>query len=285
MNTERLYQSARSRLGLGPSLVTREVAGRRLKLRYGTVPPEPEKDDGWAYFLISECSSLLDVGCNVGFDAVLACALGAKALAVDANPAALAVAAENLFLNGFANQVGFFLGFAGDSDGEELAFYTIGTGAAGSAYASAAKTASDRGSQFKVTTATLDTICYAHDFRPDLIKIDVEGAEVEALKGAARVVKENKPRMLVEVHSPRERPMRENAALILGWCRENSYDAFYLAEHLKVDSPEPFAHRGRCHLLLLPEGQSYPEGLRDIPEHCSLEEARQLTAMPHLAER
>lgn len=37
---------------------------------------------------------------------------------------------------------------------------------------------------------------------PDVIKIDIEGAELLALRGAHRVLRERKPVLLVEVHTP-----------------------------------------------------------------------------------
>jgi hypothetical protein len=53
----------------------------------------------------------------------------------------------------------------------------------------------------KVTVTTLDRAMERFG-RPDFIKMDIEGAEVEALAGAERVLKEARPTMLIELHGP-----------------------------------------------------------------------------------
>jgi FkbM family methyltransferase len=50
-----------------------------------------------------------------------------------------------------------------------------------------------------IHTTTLDEYCKANNLKPDFIKIDVEGHELEVFKGAASVLKSYKPIILVEV--------------------------------------------------------------------------------------
>ena len=52
----------------------------------------------------------------------------------------------------------------------------------------------------RVKTETLDSIV-ANRSPPDLLKIDIEGAEIEALRGAPKLIAEKRPVLLVEVHS------------------------------------------------------------------------------------
>ena len=40
-----------------------------------------------------------------------------------------------------------------------------------------------------VETDTLNNICSQHNFKPNFIKIDVEGAEYDVLKGASNILK------------------------------------------------------------------------------------------------
>jgi FkbM family methyltransferase len=52
-----------------------------------------------------------------------------------------------------------------------------------------------------VETSTLDDYCSRRDLKPDLIKIDVEGAEMLVLDGAKKIIQEYSPRILLEFHA------------------------------------------------------------------------------------
>jgi 16S rRNA G966 N2-methylase RsmD len=52
-------------------------------------------------------------------------------------------------------------------------------------------------------TVSLDELAYRDvGFVPDLVKLDVEGNEVSALRGAKRLLTERRPHLVVETHSP-----------------------------------------------------------------------------------
>src|SRR5205823_6639255 len=116
---------------------------------------QPDKDEGWLYALIQGCSVFYDVGCNWGVYSLLACATSPnrRAIALDANPEALAIAAHNLFLNGISDRVRFGLGFVSNTEDEQVDFYALGAGAASSRYPSRS-----RRSPQKARTTTLDAI-------------------------------------------------------------------------------------------------------------------------------
>ncbi len=54
--------------------------------------------------------------------------------------------------------------------------------------------------QIQVETTTLDSFCTAKEIRPEFIKIDVEGAEYDVLKGAELIVRGCRPKLLIELH-------------------------------------------------------------------------------------
>lgn len=100
-------------------------------------------------------------------------------------------------------------------------------------------------SELTVDSVTIDGLRVARDLRPDVIKIDVEGAELMVLRGARRVLAECKPMILCEVHPPQ---MRNCGASI------EEFNAFltevgYVSEPL--DEPNPI---GIYHALLRPSG-------------------------------
>jgi FkbM family methyltransferase len=51
-----------------------------------------------------------------------------------------------------------------------------------------------------IPTVTLDTYCAETGVRPDLVKIDVEGAELLVLQGAGHLLSESHPSLIVAVH-------------------------------------------------------------------------------------
>jgi FkbM family methyltransferase len=55
--------------------------------------------------------------------------------------------------------------------------------------------------KMRVKTDTLDAYVRDSGSKPDLLKIDVEGAEHLVLKGAAQTIREAKPVLLIEIHS------------------------------------------------------------------------------------
>ncbi len=56
--------------------------------------------------------------------------------------------------------------------------------------------------QTEITTdvITLDDFCEENNVYPDLIKMDIEGAEMEALKGAIKVIKKARPQLAISIY-------------------------------------------------------------------------------------
>jgi FkbM family methyltransferase len=79
------------------------------------------------------------------------------------------------------------------------------------------------GQTCEVELTTLDAVADRHGRPPDLVKIDVEGAEVAVLRGAAGLLKADPPAILCEFHSP------ETAALGGEILRKYGY-SFYKVE-------------------------------------------------------
>jgi FkbM family methyltransferase len=54
--------------------------------------------------------------------------------------------------------------------------------------------------QFRVPAITLDTFCDSAGLRPDILKMDVEGAEYDVLIGARKTIVRYRPALLIELH-------------------------------------------------------------------------------------
>ena len=73
--------------------------------------------------------------------------------------------------------------------------------------------------EIRVKTETLDSIL-RKDRTPSLIKIDVEGHEVEVLQGARNTIREAKPMMIIESFPPKQ-------STVLSLLHELGYRSIY----------------------------------------------------------
>ena len=75
-----------------------------------------------------------------------------------------------------------------------------------------------------VEVTTLDNDIAAHSLpAPDLIKIDIEGLELEALRGACRTLAAHRPDLFLEMHGETMREKKRNSAAITAFLREAGY--------------------------------------------------------------
>lgn len=141
----------------------------------------------------------VDVGANVGLHTILAAfhmGQRGKVLAVEPVPANLELLRKNLQLNGLLDMCQIFP-FALTETANLSIRMSVEPGL--SPAASISPTSRNTENSISVATKTLDDICEAAEKIPDLIKIDVEGAEHEVLKGARRTLAAG-PDLLIEVH-------------------------------------------------------------------------------------
>jgi FkbM family methyltransferase len=54
--------------------------------------------------------------------------------------------------------------------------------------------------EFRVEAISVDAFCEKSGIRPDILKMDVEGAEYEVLMGARETISQNRPKLLIELH-------------------------------------------------------------------------------------
>jgi Methyltransferase FkbM domain len=127
---------------------------------------EPELNDHYQA-LVHQSDSCFDVGSHRGWDSLVLAKLnrGAPVLAFDVNPANGAVTERNAALNGAPVHV--ISAFINDRGG------------------GGALTLDEAAREF---------------FVPDFIKMDIEGAEADALEGARNILAHRKPSLIVEVH-------------------------------------------------------------------------------------
>lgn len=79
------------------------------------------------------------------------------------------------------------------------------------------------GGHVLVHTVTLDAFFAEQGTWPDLIKIDVEGAELDVLRGARQIIAQRHPVMFVEVHPPLLGSFGASAAQVYAFLRTHGY--------------------------------------------------------------
>lgn len=249
-----------------------KLCGVPLNLLDRTLRPNEDQDDTWFFYLAKHHNIIYDIGCNIGYTALLALVQNPnrQIIMVDPNPEALQKAATNIIFNNIGAKAHYFTGFVSDKVDDTVKFYTVGAGAAGSMHASHAKTAASVNSFLEVKTITLDYLYSFYDIKPDLIKIDIEGAETLAMKGALDVARLTQCTFFIEMHAVENISMQDAAQIMLNWCQEVNYKAWYLKTGQELKTAETLKSRGKCHLLLLPDQKLYPEYLKDISERSKL---------------
>jgi FkbM family methyltransferase len=139
---------------------------------------------------------VVDVGANIGIFACLGASrlpAGGRLTAFEPVPSNLELLQRNLAQNGVSERVTLEPVAVGEAAGETVIHLAAESGN----HSLAAQVTGDRGASLPVRVTTLDEH-FAGDPSVDLLKIDVEGFDGYVLRGAARLIREQQPTLLVE---------------------------------------------------------------------------------------
>jgi FkbM family methyltransferase len=144
--------------------------------------------------------TVFDVGAHVGlFTVLLARWVGSTGRVFAFEPAPLTRAAlmDHLALNEMNNRVSVRQLAVSDQEGSAL-LYTVANSPENTLSANHGRLPQARGAT--VTVTTLDAFCASQSLIPNIIKIDIEGFEIHALRGARRILEHSRPIVVVEMH-------------------------------------------------------------------------------------
>ena len=206
--------------------------------------------------LVPRGGVVIDGGANVGgFALTAASVVGPEGAvhAVEAAPGTAELLRRNVVANpGYTIHV-YELALA-DVEGElEFTAFEAGSG-------SASLASSERGAVVRVRARTLDAVTASLP-RVDLVKLDLEGAELRALQGARRLLAEQRPALIIELepdHLQRQGGSIEALESLLGGA---GYEAFEIplaggqSRLVPFDSPwrRP---AGNANIIALPSERS-----------------------------
>jgi FkbM family methyltransferase len=145
-----------------------------------------------------------DIGAHIGFMTMaLARFVGSsgKVLSVEPSPPSLAQLRSNVELNQLTNVTVIQ---AAVSDATGRAQFSILPHATTSHIVNPAETAEAEATTVSVPITRLDDLIFNSNGpgKIDLVKIDVEGHEGAVLRGATRVLRDSRPKLLIEIHTP-----------------------------------------------------------------------------------
>ena len=248
------------------------LCGVPLKTYNETIRATPDQDDAWFFYLAKYHKVIFDIGANIGYTALLAMIQDPDRdyVLVDPNPLALQKAQGNLLNNNLGFRARYYSAFVSDKPNEVVKFYTLGAGAAGSMYSSHAESAAAVNSFKDVTTVTLDYLYSYYSLRPDLVKIDVEGAETLVMEGAKTLAKETKCTFFVEMHNVKDLGMEKATEMMIAWSKKMDYKVWYLKSGEELTSGAIVKKRGKCHILVMPKEEQYPHYLKRLEQNSPL---------------
>lgn len=170
------------------------VSERREDERLGTVAALEGRMLRRLLATARQGDTFFDVGANIGTVTIPVAMTGAECLAFEPAPANAARLAENAELNRLGNVT--VVEAAMWSETGTVALQVDGAEGAGRS-----RVVEDGDDTIEVPAATLDQFAGGGAAAPDLLKIDVEGAELEVLRGAAATLGAGRVReVFVETH-------------------------------------------------------------------------------------
>jgi FkbM family methyltransferase len=180
--------------------------GKVLRILGGTYEPEQT-----ALFRehLRPGATVLDVGAHVGYYTLLSSVLVGpvgRVFAFEPNPVNHGFLGRHAAVNGCRNVT---VVQAAVSDRDGTARFDFGSGSGTGHLA--------EGGALEVRTVALDGFCAEHGITPSAIKVDVEGAEMEVLRGAEDTVSRARPVIFLSTHGA------EVHRRCLAWLRGRGY--------------------------------------------------------------
>ena len=181
-------------------------------------PPVQRQFSKW----IHEGSVLYDVGAHIGFFSLAAARLGARVIAFEADPENVDRLNSHLMRNEMTARVTIVAAAVWSASNPKLPFRRGLPRSQGGVTTSTNKPVLASGPVIEVAAVTIDSFVAAGGPVPDVIKVDVEGGEIEVLKGAAATVQSKRPNLILEIHH------REALLTVQEFLQQNSYVADWL---------------------------------------------------------
>jgi FkbM family methyltransferase len=143
--------------------------------------------------LVNENSIFIDVGAHIGKYSLLLARRAKLVVAIEPDPISFSALKRAIMINKLRKKIVALNIAVSDTDGQCFFYMHRST------VASSIKVSQGSFKILVVKSMTLDSIAETLKLGVDVIKIDVEGAEVEVIKGAKNLLTQHKPKLIMEV--------------------------------------------------------------------------------------
>jgi FkbM family methyltransferase len=243
-----------------------DLPGGRYRLVPEAHPRSKRGEDYEMLFrLARDRSCVLDVGAKIGVTAMCMASGSGTVYAFEASERSCLILERNVRLNRLEGRIAVVNMLVGARSGRSHVYHwSAVSGRSGIVLPPRKRSAPVR----KVAVA-LDDFVVQHELRPDLVKIDVEGAEQQVLAGMQGIMGETRPDVALELHAWPGMSAASNAERILALLEPVGYRMYWLGKRqflddssvlTDMDMPQS-AVETRARFLLLPKERPSPAWL------------------------
>jgi FkbM family methyltransferase len=249
---------------------TINLPGGRYRLAWGSRHSTRGRDYELLFRLARDRSCVFDVGAKVGMTAMcMAGAMnGGKVVAFEAAEMSCFVIERNIRLNALEDRIIAVNAVVGAASGSSCIYHwNMISGRSGTVLAPR-----QGSTPVRKLAVSLDDFARQNDLRPDLVKIDVEGAEQQVIAGMRGIMGAARPDVALELHAWPGMPAASNAERILALLQPVGYRMLWLGNRHFLDDPGVLAGmsvpqdkiKAKARLLLLPKGRPSPAWLESL---------------------
>ena len=179
---------------------------------------------------VQESETLIDIGANVGFYSCLAAAVNPSIsiYAFEPNPNVRIRLATNLSKNNFSERVSV-LPFGLGNASKDSEFYVPPMSGTGAGSLKELHPEEGESEKFIVSIKPLDQILNEIE-NIDLIKMDIEGAEFDAIQGARELIEKHKPVIIVELLRKWMLPFGTQPQNVVDFLSDRDYTCFAIED-------------------------------------------------------
>jgi len=192
----------------------------------------------------------LDIGANIGYFSLLAAIHqpSAKVISFEPVTTVFKLFEENISLNNVSN-IKTINAAVGEKDDEKEIYISTDDNTGMSSFQ---KTENYSGKKEKVKVIAIDSWFRSSGLsKIDLVKIDIEGSELSALKGMNEMLLNFKPLLIVEINPDTLRLFNHGSVDIINYLKQLGFDGFLISKTGKLETTNKNLLQNACNVLFI----------------------------------